>query len=162
MLYVALAILTVIYMIQSGYMDVKEKKIYTFPCQVLAVMWSCYILWTLEVDIKMFIGFWIIHIAIYILFNKLQIWGAGDSDILLLFGNVYFVAMEPVNAYSFVFGECICLVIALSFSILIGWIESKVREKRLGDKNKVAVVPGFSIIIAMLLVSKALGGVIGV
>lgn len=157
--FLILAVATATYMIHAGYMDIREKKIYSFPCQVLTVIWTVFLLWGSDKDIRLLIGYWIIQISLYIFFHHFRIWGAGDSDIFLLFGNVYFVTVGSANVYAVALGECICLAIALCISLGSGWAECKIRKEVFDIKGKAAVVPGFSVVVLLLLMHGIVGGV---
>lgn len=154
-----LSLVTAIYMIHAGYMDIREKKIYSFPCLLLNVMWCAYLLWNFKSNIYFLVGYWIIQIIVYIAFNHFHIWGAGDSDIFFLFGNVYLATIITINSNAVILGECIYLVIALSLSLIISWIECRFRKIKFDLKGRAAVVPGFSVMIVFLLVNRFLGGV---
>lgn len=147
-----LTIVTMIYLVQATVIDIKEKKIYSFPCIVLCALWGMYLTCLGQRELSFLGVFWAVHILILILFNKYQIWGAGDSDILLLFANVFLCFTGSLNVYAVVFYECIGLIVALVFSLLVGGIEYRVRHKKLSVTEKLAVVPGFSVVMCILIV----------
>ena len=147
-----LTIATMIYLVQAAVIDIKEKKIYSFPCVVLSALWGMYLTCLGQRELSFLGAFWAVHIFIMIFFNKYQIWGAGDSDILLLFANVFLCFIGSLNGYAVVFYECMGLIEALVISLLVGAIEYRVGHKKLSITGKLAVVPGFSVVMCTLIV----------
>lgn len=150
-MYILLAAVTAVYLIQSAVMDIKEKKIYSFPCMVLTILWGVYLIYTQERELQFLVSFWMMHIFIFTIFNKCKIWGEGDSDVLLLFGNVLLIVTGTISGFAVAFYECIGLMIALFISLLIGCIEYRIRHKEIKIKGNVAVVPGFSVVMCVLM-----------
>ena len=119
-----LAVTTGIYLVLATVWDIKSREIYTFPCNVLTVLWLAYTFFRGNVDVKvmaLYIGF---IIALYTLFNLTHIWGAGDSDLLLLFGSVYLAHMKVAFTLLDVCKLCIALVLVLLLSMGIGFVEA--------------------------------------
>ena len=149
--FLILATATIIYLIQAAVMDVKEKKIYSFPCIVLSILWSAYLIYSGERELYFLVSFWMIHISILTFFNKYHLWGAGDSDILLLFANVFLSFTGNLNAYAVAFYECMGVIGALGISLLVGCMEYRIRHKEMKITGNVAVAPGFSVIMSGLI-----------
>ena len=104
--------------------------------------------------------------------NYFHIWGAGDSDVFLLFASII------LNTYSIlgskgmiqliytsqfhlvmevILIECLSLAFALSLSVLISKIESKVKRTKLTLKSGIAVVPGLAIVMIGFMMAGVYG-----
>lgn len=151
-MFISLAILTVVYMVQSAYMDIKEKKIYFLPCLILVFDWCMYMRYEDKWDIGMILAYLIFNLCIYFLLNKFHVWGEGDSAMLLLLSNVYIGVVGPMSGWQMIFGECMCLILTLIIAIGISYLESKVKKEKFGKTYKAAVAPGFAVVICVLLV----------
>lgn len=151
MTHVFMAIITIAYLIVATVMDIREKKIYTFPCTILTVLWGMFIL-SADAKVEVVYVMWIINFVIYIAFNAFRIWGAGDSDLLLMCVDIMIYAFSPQNVVTGIFVQCVCLAIALSVSIIVGTVELKVRGKKISFKDKVAVAPGLSVVTTALII----------
>ena len=82
-----LAIITTIFLLVSFAQDIKERTVYSFPCLILTDAWAI-VLWGVANFTKAeIICFLLVHSSIYLLLRLFKIWGDGDSDIFLLFGN---------------------------------------------------------------------------
>ena len=86
--FLVLAVLTIIYLVVAVVMDLKERMIYVFPVMMLYVAWSSYLLFSGIYSAEFISIFWLINLIVYLIMNKLGIWGGGDSDLFLLFGNI--------------------------------------------------------------------------
>lgn len=157
--YIGLAGITSIYLVQAAVMDVKEKKIYSFPCLILTFLWGIYLAYTGARDLQFLGTFWMIHAMIFIFLNKGNIWGAGDSDILLLFANVYLSITAGMSGYGIAFYECLVLIACLGLSLFVGVIEHRLRHQEIKITGNVAVVPGFSLIMIIMMLAEIVGGV---
>ena len=153
MVTVILGMSTGIILVVLGIQDIKEKMIYTFPIFVLHGLWCIYLLLEQNHTSYYLAVVWLIHFLIYIIFNHWNIWGAGDSDIFMLFGNICLFATEIIPGYQFIIYECLYLALALSMSIVIGRIESKVRKSNCKLDTKIAVVPGMAIVMIGLIMN---------
>lgn len=146
-------ILTVIYMLQAGVMDIKEKKIYSFPCLVLTLLWSAYLLlMDVRYDSSYLFSVWIMHVMLITFMNLIHVWGAGDSDVLLLMLNVFLASFNLANPALLVISECAGVAASLSLAFFIGLVEMRIRKISFDLHGKMALVPGFSIVITAVLV----------
>lgn len=90
--------------------------------------------------------------------NHWKIWGSGDSDIFLLFGNICLFSDSLGNEYSLIIWECIWLCVGLLLSIGINQVERKVSHS-MGEKEGVAVIPGIAMVMVGLMINGLCEGV---
>lgn len=147
-----LVVLTAIYMVQSAIMDIRERKVYSFLAIVLIIAWGIALITCGEMDIKQLIIYWLCHLIAVFIISYFKVWGDGDSYILMLFVNVYLYAIGNVTGIGAVIGELVSLIAALSVSILVGLLESKIRKVKYKKDYKAAVVPGFAVVLIVLSV----------
>ncbi len=138
--------------------DLKERMVYAVPIAVIHIMWSSYLLVMSEWNAYFLAAFWLVHFIIYLGMNHWNIWGSGDSDIFLLFGNVCLFSDSVGNGYSLIIGECIWLCVGLMLSIGINQVERKVSHS-IGEKEGVAVIPGIAMVMVGLLIKGLCEGV---
>ena len=151
-LYISLSLVSIATMIWSAIQDVRERMIYVFPITMLHMMWSIYLYGFTDYPKMLLVTFWIVHLVLYVLLNKCSIWGGGDSDMLLVFADIVWVTSASMNGYSLVIRECLYLIVGLICSIAIGLIEGKVRKQEVNVTNEIAVIPGLSLVMILLMV----------
>ncbi|MGI6502133.1 MAG: hypothetical protein ACOX1S_14890 [Anaerostipes sp.] len=150
--YISLSLISIAIMIWSAIQDIRERMIYVFPITMLHIMWSIYLYGFTDYPKMLLVTFWIVHLALYVLLNKCAIWGGGDSDMLLVFADIVWVTGASMNGYSLVIRECLYLIVGLICSIAIGLIEGKVRKQEVKGTNEIAVIPGLSLVMILLMV----------
>ena len=150
--YISLSLVSIAIMIGSAIQDIRERMIYVFPITMLHVMWSIYLYGYTDYSKMLLVTFWIVHLVLYVLLNKCVIWGGGDSDMLLVFADIVWVTSASMNGYSLVIRECLYLIVGLICSIAIGLIEGKVRKQEVNVTNEIAVIPGLSLVMILLMV----------
>lgn len=150
--YSILSVVTVICMVLLSIQDVKEKMIYSVPVMLLHLMWSFFIWLEMGYSNEFLVKYWVIHLIIYILVNKLRIWGAGDSDLLMLFCDCCLLSIPKTNGYMFVIEECIYLIYALITAILVGKGDALFHKKKFKGDLDVALTPGFAVAVITSLV----------
>ena len=150
--FLVLAALTIIYLVWAAVMDLKERMIYVFPVLILHVAWSSYLLFSGIYSAEFISIFWLINLIVYLILNKFGIWGGGDSDVLLLFGNIVLESGAMSNGYGVAITECLCLCAGLGMSIGIGRIETGMKREDMKLKREVAVVPGMALTMTALLI----------
>lgn len=150
-LYIGLMVVTLVYVLSSAVMDVVERQIYTFPALLLSIAWFSYIAGTDEYSSKYLLAYGLFNIALWFIFNRFKLWGAGDSDMFLVASNVLLAVVGPVSGYRIMMYECLMVIGIMMFSIFVGFIESKVKKERLTRNSNVAVVPGFAFVIITLM-----------
>jgi len=150
-LYIVLAIVTVVYMVLSARMDLRERQIYTTPCFFLTLSWWLYLFNMGIFDWKILVIWFVVHYVLYRLFNHFRIWGAGDSDVFLLLSNILLVVIGERGYWTVLFTECVCIVMALAIAILVAIFEFRGKEEQVNLHSKVAVVPGFAVVVIILL-----------
>ncbi|MDD2981439.1 MAG: hypothetical protein PHN80_15920 [Hespellia sp.] len=150
--YISLSLVSIATMIWSAIQDVRERMIYVFPITMLHMMWSIYLYGFTDYPKMLLVTFWIVHLVLYVLLNKCSIWGGGDSDMLLVFADIVWVTSASMNGYSLVIRECLYLIVGLICSIAIGLIEGKVRKQEVNVTNEIAVIPGLSLVMILLMV----------
>lgn len=150
--YISLSLVSIATMIWSAIQDVRERMIYVFPITMLHMMWSIYLYGFTDYPKMLLVTFWIVHLVLYVLLNKCSIWGGGDSDMLLVFADIVWATSASINGYSLVIRECLYLIVGLICSIAIGLIEGKVRKQEVKRTNEIAVIPGLSLVMILLMV----------
>ena len=151
-MYLILAVFSIVYLVVAAFMDLKERMIFVFPIVVLQMLWSTYLLFSGAYDGTFLTIYWIVNLIIYLLLNHFEIWGAGDSDLFLLMGNVCLVASENMNGYMATISECIVLCAGLGLSIGISRIEAGIKKEKVTLNRGVAVVPGIAVVMIVLLI----------
>ena len=147
---------TMVYLLLATIWDLKDRAIYTFPCNVLTVMWIAYAFMQRMVDAKVVVAYLFFVGALYVLFLVTKIWGAGDSDLFLLFAAVYLAYMEGAITVVVVSAQCIALTLVLLISAIIGLIESRLRKKPFRRDSSIAIAPGY----AVVMIGVMIGGLI--
>ena len=150
-IFAVLAIVTIAYLNVASVMDIKERMIYVFPAMVLHIAWSFYLLFASEYSADFISIFWLINLIVYLILNKFKIWGAGDSDMFLLFGNICLASGLMTNGYVAAITECLYLCAGLGVSIGISRIEAAIKKEDIKLKREVAVVPGIALIMCVIL-----------
>jgi hypothetical protein len=84
--------------------------------------------------------------------NRFSVWGSGDSDMFLLFADIVLATSVVMNGYSVAIMECLYLIAGLLISIVIGVIESRIRNRKMAGMNEIAVVPGLAIVMIVVIV----------
>lgn len=142
-----LAVVTGTYLVLAAVWDLKSREIYTFPCNVLTVLWIVYAFVQGNVDVKVIATYIIFFIALYVAFNMTKTWGAGDSDLLLLYGSVTLAQMDGVITLLDISSQCIALAVLLLVSAVIGFIEAKIKKETLRKDSSIAIAPGYAVVI---------------
>lgn len=151
-LYVLLMVVTTIYLVSSAKMDIRERQVYTLPCFFLTLSWGLYIL-NMEVFIwQELVLYWLLIHVVWRLFNHFKVWGEGDSDVFLLLSNIVLATLWQNNWIVILIGVCICLISSLAMAILISIFEFEEKELSIGLDSKVAVVPGFAVVMIFLMI----------
>lgn len=150
-LYIILTVITIIYLFLSACMDFKERKIYSFPAMILSISWFLYLISTGEYTKGFLVCYTFFNIAMWFLFNRMRIWGAGDSDMFLLLANVLLAVTGPIRGCEIIILECSAVIGIMCTAIIFGFIEGRVKRKKINLKSKVAVVPGFTFVITVML-----------
>jgi len=142
-----LAVVTGTYLVLAAVWDLKSREIYTFPCNVLTVLWIVYAFVQGNVDVKVIATYIIFFIALYVAFNMTKTWGAGDSDLLLLYSSVTLAQMDGVITLLDISSQCIALAVVLLISAVIGFIEAKIKKETLRKDSSIAIAPGYAVVI---------------
>ncbi len=151
-----LAVTTGIYLLLAAIWDIKSREIYTFPCNLLTVLWIAYTVLNGNVEVKTIAIYIVFFISLYVAFNVTKTWGAGDSDLLLLFGSVYLAHMDGAFTLVDVSSQCIALVLVLLLSVGIGFVEAKIKKTSLRKDSSIAIAPGYAVVI----IANIIGGFI--
>ncbi len=148
-----LAVLTAVFLIVSFVQDIKERTVFSFPCLILTDAWAIVLWSTVSYTKAEIICFLLAHSSIYLLLRLFKIWGDGDSDVFLLFGNVCMVFVKAGSILSLAISECLLLAGAVSLSLFIGAVEYKLRKRKFSLKGDMAVIPGFSLVMIAVMIS---------
>ena len=159
-LFMILAVVTIIYLVLSAWMDLRERKIYSFPGIMLSLSWLSYLFSTGEHTWQFLVCYTVFHAMVWLLLNRFKVWGAGDSDVLLLLSNVLLALTGPIRGWEILFLECTAFIGILDIAIIVGFIESKIKKTEFSLKTKAAVVPGFAVVISVLLVIGIIGRIL--
>lgn len=147
----ALSIATAIYLVFAFIWDIKERAIYSFPCEVLIVLWTVYLAMSENMSLTFLLGYVLVGGFIYLVFKFRKVWGDGDNELLLLFMQVYLAFCHHYSIKEICF-ELLTLASALVIAILVSGVEAKLRSERFCMNRSVAVAPGFAIVIITLMV----------
>ena len=155
------AVITTVFMTLCFVMDIRERMIYAFPCVMLIPFWL--VLGIVATHRAALIGIiFALHMLAYFIFKTARIWGDGDSDVFLLYGTVFMTAVftgkYEIGIAWYILAELVGIIIALFISLVIGIMEAIIRKKMIEKTSSVAVVPGFSVVIAGLLTKMIIVG----
>ena len=150
--FMLLAISTAVYLVLATVWDIRSREIYTFPCNVLTVLWIVYAFVCGSVDAKVMAAYIVFFISLYVAFNVTKTWGAGDSDLLLLFGSVYLAHMDGRFTLLDVSSQCIALVVVLLVSAVVGYVEARIKKEKLKRDSSIAIAPGYAVVIIGVIV----------
>lgn len=147
--------ITVAFMVLCFATDLRERMIYAFPCMTLIALWAA--LCAISTGQFVMIGIAVsVHLAIYIALKITGIWGDGDSDVFLLYGMIFMTMMltgkYEIGITMYMILEIIVMVFALIVSFVVALIEAKIKGQKLTKKSSVAVVPGFAVVIILMVV----------
>lgn len=147
--------ITVAFMVLCFATDLKERMIYAFPCMTLIAIWT--VLGVMSTGQFILIGIAVsVHLAIYFALKITEIWGDGDSDVFLLYGIIFMTMMltgkYEIEVTMYMILELIGMVFALLVSFIVALIEAKIKGRKLTKKSSVAVVPGFTVVIVLMVV----------
>ena len=147
--------ITVAFMVLCFATDLRERMIYAFPCMTLIALWT--VLCAISTGQFVMIGIAVsVHFAIYLALKITGIWGDGDSDVFLLYGMIFMTMMltgkYEIGITMYMILELIGMVFALVVSFVVALIEAKIKGQKLTKNSSVAVVPGFAVVIVLMVV----------
>ena len=147
--------ITVAFMVLCFVTDLKERMIYAFPCMTLIAFWT--VLGVISTGQFVLIGIAVsVHLAIYFALKITGIWGDGDSDVFMLYGIIFMTMMltgkYEIGVTTYMILELIGMVCALIISFIVALIEARIKGQKLTKKSSVAVVPGFAVVIVLMVV----------
>ena len=159
MILAVLSGLTFAYMTLCFVTDIRNRFIYAFPCMILMVFWTAMGLMTTH-RVGLIAVIFSVHMAAYLTFKITGMWGDGDSDVFFLYGMLFMTSAisggYDLSITAYFTAELIGIIIALLLSFVIGFIEAAIRKKKITKTSSIAVVPGFSIVMAALLIKMIL------
>ncbi len=141
----ALCVATAIYLVFASVWDLRERAIYSFPCEGLLVLWGGYIGFNGNVSGLFLFIYFLIGILLYLFFQVKKIWGDGDSELLMLFMLVYLSFCHHFSISELCL-ELLLLSSALFMAILVSFMEARVKHERLYVNRSVAVAPGLAVV----------------
>ncbi len=148
---IVLLSLTIIYAIVCAYTDLKDRSMIFIPSLILAFIFVIVNFVVIEDKICILINL-VIFVVVAIIFKKKKVWGAGDSDYLILFSQVVAYAFGNDGIIKVLFMECILIGVSLLISIIVGLIECYLKDRKFSGKYKAAALPGFSVTTIVLCV----------
>ena len=154
--FIFLCITTVVYLCLCFTTDLRDRTIYSFPCLPLAAAF-----WVSALGITnhspYMCGILIFHVAVFLIFKVKPIWADGDNDLFFLssavFANAFFLGVRNIPAYMAT--ELIFLSVSLGLSMVIAFIEARIKKRKLEKTSGVALAPGFCITCMFLFWSIA-------
>lgn len=155
MSFVIMAVVVSIYLILSAVRDIKERQVYSTFAVMFAGIIMLYLLWEGQIDRPVIVMDVVIHFILMVALNSFKVWGAGDSDFLVLLGATILTLNTELipDGLSVAIVECLSLSLALMLSVAIGKVESLCRKNKLTIQSGVAVVPGMAVVMIAMLVS---------
>lgn len=150
--YMLLAFATSIYLILCFVWDIKGREIFTFPCTLLTGLWIVFAVMTNRLSSWTQWLYCLVLIVVFVIFNIKKIWGAGDSDLLMLLGAVYLCQGTGQISLTDFIALCFVIVLILLSAIIVGVIEAKIKNRQLGKDSSIAVAPGFAIVIICIMI----------
>ena len=148
---IILMILTAVYVVLIAWQDLKEREIYTFPCTVLSALWIVENMVVGMQSCGIFLVYVIICFGLSKAFAVKHIWGAGDSDLFFLFTMIYQSYSVGIGKIESICIEVVWFAVAMMTALVIGWIEAKLKKEKLDKSSSIAVVPGFAIVVLILM-----------
>jgi len=148
---IMLMIMTSIYLASVAWQDLKERKIYSFPCMVLSALWMIKIAMEMRMPSYMYLIYLTVSLVLYFVLTKKRIWGAGDSDLFFLLSVIYLACSTEIISFRFLIIGILLFIAILVCALIFGWLEAKVKEIKLGKKSSIAVAPGFAVVIITIM-----------
>ena len=148
---IMLIVMTSIYLIVASWQDLKERKIYSFPCNILSVLWIMKIAMEMRMPSYLYLIYLAVILALCFVFTNKKIWGAGDSDLFFLFSVVYLSCAGGFLSLRFLVIEILLFIGVLVSALFYGWIEARVKKIKLDKKSSIAVAPGFAVVIIAMM-----------
>lgn len=148
---IVLIVATSIYLMVAGLQDLKERQIYSFPCITLSSLWMIAIAMNMRMPSYMYLIYMAVTLMLYFIFTKKKIWGAGDSDLFFLFSVVYVAGINEVISVGYIMAEIILFIGVLVSALMLGWIEARIKKKKLGKESSIAVATGFALVIIAMM-----------
>lgn len=152
MTYLILSLSTIPVLIFLSVQDFKERMIYSFPVLFLSGGWAMYSVMLYRDNLMLLIPAWTMTIALYAAYKVWSVWGDGDSDMFLLFTGIILCTFDIRNMLQFGFMISIFLVIAQVVALISGIIEAAIKKRKLDRHSDLAVVPGFAVILIMVII----------
>ncbi len=146
-----LCIVTAIYLCLASIWDIRERAIYSFPCEMLIVLWGGYLGASKSVSGIFLLIYILVGIFLYFFFRFKKVWGDGDSELLLVFMLVYLAFCKQFGIHEICI-ELVLLASALFVAILIGYVEAKIKEETVCANSSIAVAPGFAIVTMIWMI----------
>ncbi len=152
MIYLILSLITIPVLIFLSAQDLKERMIYSFPVLFLSAGFAAHSVFLYKDEPVLLVFMWISALILYALYKIFHVWGDGDSDMWLLFTGIILCTFRIESALSFGFIVSIGLAGAQIMALFVGMIEAALKKDKLKGDSQVAVVPGFSLILTVMLV----------
>lgn len=147
-----LSFITIAYLFFVSVQDMRERAIYTFPVNVLTVVWGGVAIRKMTMPAIAVVGVITGYLMLYVLFNKLRIWGEGDSDLFLLSSSVFLAVISAKLSVGNIIWQIILFALVLAIALITGFVEAKVKKTKLDKSSSIAVAPGFLVVICAMLI----------
>ena len=151
MTYLSLALATIPVLVFLAGQDLKERMIFSFPVLFLSGAWAAHSVILYKGNPIFLIAAWSATIALYMAYKISGMWGDGDSDMWLLFTGIILSTFDLKNMLQFGFIVCILLVGVQGIALIAGLIEAAIKKRRLDRHSEIAVVPGFAVILIIVI-----------
>lgn len=146
-----LSFITIAYLLFVSVQDMRERVIYTFPANVLTVVWGVVAIQKMTMPAIAVVGVIAGYLMLYVLFNKLRIWGEGDSDLFLLSSSVFLAVISAKLSIGNIIWQIILFALVLVIALIAGFVEAKVKKTKLDKSSSIALAPGFLVVICAML-----------
>lgn len=142
--------ITIAYLLLVSVQDMRERVIYTFPANALTVVWGVVAIQKMTIP-AIVVGVIAGYLMLYVFFNKLRIWGEGDSDLFLLSSSVFLAVINAKLSIGNIIWQIILFALVLVIALIAGVVEAKVKKTKLDKSSSIALAPGFLVVICAML-----------
>ena len=132
--------------------DIRSRQMYSLPANVLGVI--IVILGEIlkgTVDIRLIV-IMVVSFIVFRLMSKFGVWGEGDSDYLFMLTQLIASISVDYGILVFAVAELIIIAVSLILSVLIAFIETKIKKEKFEKRFRAAALPGFCMVTEALCV----------
>ncbi len=145
-------VLVMLYAILCFVTDLKERKMYSLPANVLGMVIFFVNEYLRDGEDMSLVVILIVSFIVFRLMAKLKVWGEGDSDYLFMLTQLIAGLSIDYGVMTFLIIELGAIAVSLTVSVIIAFIETRVRKEKLDKHYKAAALPGFSVVTELLCI----------